>query len=396
MDKNLIAKTLTQIESLHENSFQIEDSPMDNLDMVKSALERLSLDYKTSSDKKRDYIHIYYKNKLLSKYSKANYPNNKFLGRSICNDKFKTEFYLSLNNVPTPKSKLFLEKDYRKAMNFIQDIPVPFVIKALDLRQGVGVFTDVTHENFEKYWLESFKIQHKRKNPDPKVIIQNQLDGLEIRINVTEGVVESAILRLHGFIIGDGEHSVEDLINIKNTQKKRNPYLNRDMIVIEDEINKTLRDAKLNNESILEEGEMLILSKKPEIRYGMETYNVTEFLHKNILDIGLNAVLAIPGLHTAGVDIIIPELNSEIGHVIEVNKNPAWALSLYTVKGQTGKPLDDIFKSHNLDYRLLNNEINRKEDIDEEEFKMIIKRFKFLFEKDQYNRQNISHYHKGN
>lgn len=393
MDQNLIKQTLKQLQGLETNSFPLS-SPMDNLEQVKFTLKKLNIKYKITFERNKEFIHILYEDKVLSKYSKANYPNNKFLGQSICNDKFKTEFYLNLNDVPTPKSEIFWEKDYDKAIKFIKDISAPFVIKALDLRQGVGVYTDVSHENFSVYWKKSMELQRKRKSTDPKVIIQNQLDGLEVRINVTEGVVENAILRLHGFLVGDGEHSIEELIATRNEEKKRNPYLNRDMILFDDELLQILQQAGKNERSILEKDEMLVLNKKPEIRYGMETYNVTNIVDENILNIGLNAVLAIPGLHTAGVDIIIPQLKSKIGHVIEVNKNPAWALSLYADKGIAGEPVDDVFKSYILDHKINDDYIKNKEDLTEEEFEMLLKRYKFLFNKDKYNRKIISHYHK--
>lgn len=393
MDKQLITKTLLELQNLEKEYYSV-NSPMDNLDQVKAALKDLNLTYQISNSKNKEFIHIFYKNQLLSKYSKANYPNNKFLGQSICNDKYTTEYYLNLNEVPTPKSQVFKESDFDKAAEFIKTIPAPFVIKALNLRQGIGVYTDVNHDNFIFYWKKSMEVQRKRKNTSPKVLIQNQLDGLEVRINVTEGVVESAILRLQGFLIGDGIHTIDELISMKNEEKKKNPYLNRDMILFDEELLESIYEAGKERTSILGDNEMLLLNKKPEIRYGMETYNVTSIVDKRILEIGLNAVLAIPGLHTAGVDIIIPELTSEIGHVIEVNKNPAWALSLYAVRGPAGEPVKDVFRSHLIDNKIMDNEIKSKDDLSDEEMKIMVERYKFLYQKDQFNRKIISHYHK--
>lgn len=393
MDNILMEKTLIDLDKLQQNTYPI-NSPMDNLELVKTSLKELNLQFKIKNVKNKEYIQIYHKDKLLSKYSKANYPNNKFLGQSICNDKYKTEYYLNINNVPTPKSQVFEENSFEKALDFIKDIPAPFVIKALDLRQGIGVYTDVYHKDFSYYWNKLIELQRKRRNTSPKVLIQNQLDGLEVRINVTEGVVESAILRLQGFLIGDGVHTIDDLIRMKNEEKKKNPYLNRDMILFDEELMQSIYEAGKDRTSILNNNEMLLLNKKPEIRYGMETYNVTAIVDERILEIGLNAVLAIPGLHTAGVDIIIPELTSEIGHVIEVNKNPAWALSLYAVRGPAGEPVKDVFRSHLIDNKIMDNEIKSKDDFSEEEMKIMLERYKFLYKKDQYNRKIISHYHK--
>lgn len=391
MNKELITRTLSKLEVLERQNYQI-GLPMDNLDQVRTALDKLGLRYKTDFGRK-ETINIFNNNKLLSKYTKANYPNNKFLGQSICNNKFTTEYYLNLNNVPTPKSRLFTELEYNKARNFIKNIKEPFVIKALNLRQGVGVFTDVVEDTFDLYWKKSMEIQKKRKNENPAVLIQNQLDGLEVRINVTEGKVESAILRLQGFLIGDGKSTIEQLIYLKNKEKKLNPYLNRDMIMFDEDLLHYIAKSDKSLNSILDKDEMLILNDKPEIRYGMETYNVTSLISSEIVEIGLNAVTAIPGLHTAGVDIMIPDLDSDTGNVIEVNKNPAWALSLYAVRGPSGEPIKDLYHSHLLDNKILNDEIDSKDGVSEEDFKILLERFKFLYKKDQYNRNIISKYH---
>lgn len=198
---------------------------------------------------------------------------------------------------------------------------------------------------------------------------------------------------MQGYLIGNGQHTVEQLINFKNQKKKQNPYLARDMILFDEDLLEYIGKSGKNLKSILKENEMLILNDKPEIRYGMETYNVTTLIRKDILEIGLNAVVAIPGLHTAGVDIIIPHLNSDVGNVIEVNKNPAWALSLYAVRGPSGEPLKNLYESHLLDNKILNDEVNSKNDVSDMELEILINRFKFLFKKDQFNTNVIKDYH---
>jgi len=388
-------ETLLELSALNTNQIDL-DLPLENMEQVKRSLDDMSVSFTKKNKNNRESIDIYNNNKFLFSYTKANYPNNKFLGQSICNDKFETEFYLGLNKVPTPESKVFTEKELTLAQSFIEDLSEPFVVKALNLREGVGVFTDVNHSNFLKNWNDCLTIQKKRGNKKPKVLIQNQIDGLEIRVNITEGIIESAILRLQGYLIGDGNSSIEELVKIKNEEKKRNPHINKYPIVFDDAVLNNLKKIGKDQNSILEEEEIIILNKKPELYYGMETFNVTEIVHPNILTTGLNAVTAIPGLHTGGVDIIIPNLSSDTGSVIEVNKNPAFNLSLYVDKGETGNPLKDIFQSHILESRIMDDDIREKDDINAEEFSILLERFKYLYNKDKYNRNIITHYHNSN
>ena len=117
--------------------------------------------------------------------------------------------------------------------------------------------------------------------------------------------------------------------------------------------------------------------------YGRENIVITDFVSQDILDITKNTVLAIPGLHTADVDIMVDDLNTSTPRILEVNKAPAFQLNYYPFIGQPQSPLKYIFSSLVLEQKILNNKIKltnlRQEDLD-----LLVERYKFLFQKQNY------------
>jgi len=394
MDKVHLQEVLDQTKNLKQNEYPLS-LPLDFIELVKSSLTELDLSFEEKFENNRKNIYIYRQNQLISKYFKGKYPNNTFLSRRISNDKFLTEYYLKLNDVPMPSSKIFKGDEVGDAIKFAKKLESPFVVKALNLLGGAGIYTDVNSSNFRKFWDACIRVQKKYyPKGSPKVLIQQQIEGLEIRVNVSEGIFQSAILRLPGYLIGDGASSVEDLIRVKNKERSRNPYLNKHQIKLTDELKENISNQGRSLTDILKKGEVFLLTKQPALRFGGEVINVTGLLSPDILELGLSAVRAIPGLHTGGVDIIIPHLKSHTGHVIEVNKNPAFQMCIYTDKGKPHNPITEVYKSHILDHKILNEEIECTDDINDEEMKQIVQRYKYLLEKDKVNSKIINDFHK--
>src|SRR5699024_416499 len=110
MDKVHLQEVLDQTRNLKQNEYPLS-LPLDFIELVKSSLTELDLSFEEKFENNRKNIYIYRQNQLLSKYFKGKYPNNTFLSRRISNDKFLTEYYLKLNDIPMPDSKIFKENE---------------------------------------------------------------------------------------------------------------------------------------------------------------------------------------------------------------------------------------------------------------------------------------------
>ena len=106
---------------------------------------------------------------------KAFGPNKK--ASILESSKSFTKDFCTRNNIPTADYKKF--KNYKDAVNYIQDISYPRVIKASGLAGGKGVFI-LKSKAEAKNVLENLMIKKKFGNSGKKIIIEDYLVGEEI------------------------------------------------------------------------------------------------------------------------------------------------------------------------------------------------------------------------
>lgn len=389
MNEKLLETIYNYFKDIDRNTFAINKTN-DRLQLAKNELKNLGVSFKSNVEKKKERLYINDNDRQVLRYTKDFYPNNSMFGFKICNDKFLTERFLSYNNISTTKSAMFTKDEFPKAVEYIKTIKEPFVVKPLNLSGSEGVFLNSNHSNFEYIWNECVSIQKNSgvKMDKPRMLIQNQVDGIEVRFIITEGRFMSATLRLPPYIIGNGEHSIEKLINQKNKSRENNPYLKKNSIKVTKELERILLEKNKSLNTILLDNEFCILYPQSNIARGGENIEVTDLIHPNVIKLAEDSVLAIPGLHTGGVDIILGSLEAEEATVIEVNKSPHLQMNYYPYIGEPKNPLREIFKSILLDDKLLHNKVDL-ENIDQEEFEILKERYIFLYKKDKMNEEII-------
>lgn len=308
------------------------------------------------------------------KLVRNSYPNNSKIGWKISNDKLLTEKFLKLANIKTPNTALFNEHEYKEASEYVSKINGRFIIKPLDLSQSLGVYLDVTIDKFKEYWESCISIQKTYNKTVPKVIVQEYVEGMELRIVVNEGEIGTATIKVPAFVIGDGKQSIDQLIDKRNQQLQGNPYLLTKVITKDEELNYNLAISNRNVSTVLSKGEVCILFPESSIARGRTFFEVTEYIHPNIMKQAEKAAKAIPGLQTTGIDIIIKDFNTEEGTIIEVNKSPAYQLNYYPEFGVPSKPLNYVVHSLIIENKVLDESITAK-DLSFEEIEILLKRY---------------------
>lgn len=348
--------------------------------VAEAELNHLKIPYKPSK-KNPNILNLFHKDENPLRYVKGFYLNNSRLGNLICKDKFLTQRFLENAQIKTPVGKMFNPDELEKAKSFINQSPEKsFVLKPVSMSMSLGTFLNVGASNLVNSWTESFKVQKKYDVKNPRVLIQEQIKGLELRIIVLEGRIGSAVFRGPGNVMGDGKHSIKELINIKNAQREKHNYLKRNPLLINENLLRNLESKNLTIDTVLPEGEYCVLYSQSSIATGREVFEVSKYLDQNIFDQVLQAVTAIPGVHTAGVDIFVDNLNASEGTIIEINLNPALQLHYYPMTGEATNPLSDIFQFHNIDRDVLNDKIDF-DTLTKKEFNMIMERYKYLYNK---------------
>lgn len=394
LDEKLLKETIEalNINNIDENIYSA-DATTDLIIQSQQALENASITFKKipkkSKGKKGYFLRIYDDNqKPFLDFTKGYYPNNTGIGKIISNDKLLTEKFLSYANINTPDTRFFKPSEYEKAFDYVKNQMGNSVLKPKDLRQSLGAFRDVDINNLDSVWKKNLMIQKQYKVKNPLIIIQKQIDGLELRITVIEGKADTATLRAPGYIIGDGSSTIESLIENKNEQRKKNNFHNKNPFKFNDALNIGLSERNLNLNSVLNKDEYLILYPTVGIGIGRDNIEVSDFIHSNIFKLAEKAVTAIPNIQTAGVDIIIENLDSEEGTILEVNQNPAFQVNYFNMYGRKQDPLAKLFSSIKLDNKILKDSL-KIEDLTQDDFDHFINRYRFLFNKQKSLSESI-------
>lgn len=279
---------------------------------------RLKIRYSISNDKKTHHFSL----SMGDKVTKEAF--------NICQNKELTKQYLRKYGVPVPKGKMFgKDVDDEEILDFVKNLSFPLVFKPTDGNAGKGVFANI--QSIEEF--ESIVPYVRHELGFKEVIVEEYIPGEEFRICVIEDRVLGAINRRPASILGDGIHTVKELIDQKNQIRKANPHLTSRLIRYDREINSMLKRKGYNMNSIPEKEERVFLREKSNLSAGGDAIDVTDQLTENLKDIAINAGKAIPGLAHYGVDMIIDK-EKDTGVILEVNARPGLGGHLFPMEGQ--------------------------------------------------------------
>lgn len=247
-------------------------------------------------------------------------------------DKGVTKAILEKANVPVPKGRGFSEEATdEEIIEFSKTIDFPLVFKPTDASLGAGVVTNIqSNEEF----LKALKYVRYELGYG-EVVVEQHVEGKEFRVYVVGDKAVAAYNRIPANITGDGIHTIEELIELKNYERRQNARLNSCLIHIDVEIMDLIEKKGYDLTSIPKRGEYILLREKTNVSSGGDPLDVTDEISEEMKKIAIDAVKAIPGLYHAGVDIIINE-NSKLNTpavVLEINATAQIGGILFPLRG---------------------------------------------------------------
>ncbi|WP_152656807.1 acylphosphatase [Oceanobacillus sp. CFH 90083] len=267
----------------------------------------------------------------------------------ICGNKEKTKNYLRNNNVPTPLGEVISNDE--EILAYAQEVGFPVIIKPINGSMGRGVYTNINSKKELEGILKELRSQFKYK----EYLVEKHYYGKEYRIYVVGDQVIGATYRVPANIIGDGINTIEKLIEIKNEQRKSNPYLKIKPIKVDYEVKYMIDREGYDLQSVPEKGKQVFLREKSNLSSGGDPLDATDELSPEVKEIAVNAFKALPSIPHGGVDIIVnPEDNSK-GVVLEINATAEIGFHFYPLEGK-GR---DIGKAV-IDYYFPKSKLNEK------------------------------------
>lgn len=266
--------------------------------------------------------------------------------RSICASKARTRKLLSASFLPVPEGLvLSARSDQQKAeAHLLSHAQVRFVLKPVDGRGGRGITTGIiTAQDLERAWGRAQRASTKKR-----LVLEEEVPGVDIRIFVVDGVAVSAAARVPPFVVGDGGASLQQLQEQLTEARRRNAYLRGKPPVVDTRV---LQEQGKTAETVPAAGEVVLLNGTANVSMGGVNVEVSSSIAPEALRLAEGAVSAVPGLHIAGVDLLMPSPNeAAAARVIELNTSPNLSLHEYPAYGEprdvASKIVEGILRSH--------------------------------------------------
>ena len=220
--------------------------------------------------------------------------------------------------------------------------------KSTNFGLGISIFQEpASLDNYKKALEIAFE-------EDTAVLVEEFIPGTEYRFFILDGRCESVLLRVAANVVGDGKHTIRELV----AQKNANPLRGRDhrspleIIKLGDIEQLMLTQQGYAPDDILPEGKKVNLRRNSNISTGGDSIDVTETIDSSYQELAA-AMATSMGAWACGVDLIIPDktqpASKEKPHFtcIELNFNPAMYIHTYCAEGPgqaiTPKILDKLF-----------------------------------------------------
>jgi cyanophycin synthetase len=263
------------------------------------------------------------------------------IAESIAQDKELTKRLLHAGGVPVPMGRPV--SDAEDAWAAAQEVGVPVVVKPLDGNQGKGVSVNLfTREQV----IAGYEFARSfRKN----IMVERYLPGHDFRMLVVGDKLIAAARREPPYVIGDGEHTIKQLVDTVNLDPQRGDGHATSLTKIRlDEIALgILAKQEMTVDSVPAKGVRVILRNNANLSTGGTATDVTDDVHPEVAARAVEAARMI-GLDVCGIDALAETLQRPMeeqnGGVVEVNAAPGLRMHLHPSFGKgrdVGKAIVD-------------------------------------------------------
>jgi len=263
------------------------------------------------------------------------------VAESIAQDKDLTKRLLHAAGVPVPLGRPVA--DVEDAWALAQEVGLPVVVKPQDGNQGKGVTVNIgTRAQLEAAWATASLY-------GDEIMVERFLPGHDFRLLVVGDQMVAAARREPPQVLGDGEHTIRQLVEIVNQDPRRGSGHGTALTRIRlDDIALARIEAEgLTPDSVPAQGQRIVLRHNANLSTGGSATDVTDDVHPEIAARAIEAAQTI-GLHICGVDVIcesmLKPLEEQGGGIVEVNAAPGLRMHLSPSFGKprnVGVPMVD-------------------------------------------------------
>ena len=247
------------------------------------------------------------------------------IAEAIAQDKDLTKMLLQAAGVPVPTGHVVNDKE--QAWEVANQIGLPVVLKPRDGNQGKGVAVNIeTREQLNEAFAVASEISSD-------VIVEQYIPGHDFRMLVIGNQLVAAARRDPPSVIGDGAHTIAQLVATVNLDPLRGDGHGSALtkIRLDETATATLANQGLTAHSIPEKGQRIVLRNNANLSTGGSATDVTDEVHPELAARMITAAQMI-GLDIAGVDLVaetvIKPMEEQRAGVVEINAAPGLRMHL--------------------------------------------------------------------
>ncbi len=248
----------------------------------------------------------------------------------IACDKEETKALLEAAEIPVPKGMVIRTQEGLK--DAVERYGYPLVIKPIDGNHGKGNTTNITT------WEQALKALEAAKQYSRSVIVEKFITGFDYRCLVINYKFICAALRTPASVTGDGEHTIQWLIDETNKDPRRGYGHEKVLtqITIDQFTQKMLDEKQYTLDTVPPKGELVLLKPTANLSTGGTSTDVTDDVHPANIFM-CERIARIIGLDICGIDIMATDLRTPVsengGAILEVNAAPGFRMHIEPSEG---------------------------------------------------------------
>ncbi|HEV2883042.1 MAG TPA: cyanophycin synthetase [Pyrinomonadaceae bacterium] len=248
----------------------------------------------------------------------------------IAGDKELTKSILEQADIPVPRG-LVVETP-EEAAAALHELSAPIVVKPLDGHQGNGVSLNLSTESEV---MEAFRIAQVFGR---EVLVEEMYAGRDYRVLVVGGKLVAASERIPCHVVGDGAHTLRELIDIANLDPRRGEGHDNVLtkIKVDEVMLACLHKSGLRLEQVPGAGERVFLRETGNLSTGGTAVDVTDIVHPEVRRVCERAARVV-GLDICGLDLIATDIAQPLqpgNGFIEANAAPGLRMHTAPTHGQ--------------------------------------------------------------
>jgi len=248
----------------------------------------------------------------------------------IASNKEETKRLLLEQAIPVAKGTTISSVD--DVDNAIREVGFPLVFKPLDGNHGRGISINIKNREDA---VEAYEFAARISR---RVIVERFVTGYDFRVLVIDNKMVAAALRDPANVKGDGVSTIQQLIDIENTDPRRG-YGHENvltLITVDRDTLDLLEKKGYTLETIPAKGEKVFVKSTANLSTGGTSIDVTDHVHPQNIFI-CERISKIIGLDICGIDIMAENLTEPLtengGVVLEVNAAPGFRMHIAPSEG---------------------------------------------------------------